>query len=488
MPVQQNTETGHFTSHYLAEVLRDIFLQEKSGHLELLSSTGPKNSFEFDRGMLVDADSPSGAAMMAAALRDAGVVSAEILLETVPDCTTASDLAKALLKRGVDTKAIVPGVKGLIRRALTDAFSWQAGTYAFETRRPGGCTFKPDVLFTFESILGGIEVMSHFDPLKEALVELPGRLRMSQHQFMPLQRLTLRPHHGFVLSRIDGSMNALKFAYGLLVFGLVVIDPPLGDGSFQLRTIMTAHNEERARIQAEVKMIREALDRMSGRTPAEILNASGSDDPGEVRATYEELRARFRRERLSVTVQDSMKKELDLIDSWLTEAYFKLELGSLEDNQRRAHEGSGVTSISKDDLVKRREFSKTERQATLEQNIRLAEDYYAKAREYFREGDYHNCIQFCRLAIRFNNESAEGYHLMGEALSLNPDRRWQRQAEEAYRQATELEPFNVEYFVTLGLFYKERGLDRRARAMFDKALGILPSHPVASREIQDLKD
>ncbi|HXI03722.1 MAG TPA: DUF4388 domain-containing protein [Candidatus Saccharimonadales bacterium] len=502
VPVQQNTETGHFTSHYLAEVLRDIFLQEKSGLLELASSTGPRNSFEFDRGMLVDADSPSGAAMLAAALRDAGMISAEVLLETVPDCASATDLASSLLKRGVDTKLLVPGVKGLIRRALADAFAWQGGTFAFEARQSLGGTFKPDVLFTFESILGGIEVMSNFEPLRQVLVELPGRLRMSEHQFMPVHRLTLRPHHGFVLSRIDGTMTlrelfqtvpadssdeALKFAYGLLVFGLVGLDPPAAAGPFQLRQIMSSHHEEKSRIEKEVRMIRDGLEGMMGRSHAEILGVGEGASPAEIRTAWEELRKKYRRERLAPAVQESMKKELDLLEAKLTEAYFKLELGSLEEDQRMAREGAGVTSISKDDLAKRREFSKTEKQATQEQNIRLAEKYYTKAREYFREGDYHNCIQFARLAIRFNNESAEAYHLMGEALSLNPDRRWQRQAEEAYRKAADLEPFYAEYWVTLGLFYRERGLESRARAMFEKALEIQPSHRVAARELKALR-
>ncbi len=501
MPADPKEQAGHFTSHYLAEVLRDVFLQEKSGTLRLFSSSGPRNSFEFDRGMLVDADSPAGAAMLAAALRDAGLISAEILLETVPDCDTASRLAGALLERGVEVQALVPGVKGLIRRALADAFAWQGGTYVFEARRTSGTTFKPDVLFTFESILGGIEVMSNFEPLRQVLVELPGRLTLSAHQFMPVHRLTLRPHHGFILSRFDGTLtlkelfqvvpsdaadDALKFTYGLLVFGLAVLDPPVAKGPFQLRQIMSSHQQEKAKVDAEVVMIRGALEKMMGRSPAEVLGTREDAGPADIRTAYEEIRGRFRRERLTPAVRESMKRELDLIDAKLTEAYFKLEIGTLENDQRMAREGTGVMSISADDLVKRREFSKTERQATLEENVRLSEKYHAKARDYFREGDYHNCIQFCRLAIRFNADAAASYHLMGDALSLNPDRRWQRQAEEAYRHATELEPFNAEFWVTLGLFYKERGMDSRARAMFEKALHLLPSHPVAAKELKAL--
>ena len=55
------------------------------------------------------------------------------------------------------------------------------------------------------------------------------------------------------------------------------------------------------------------------------------------------------------------------------------------------------------------------------------------------------------------------------------------------RKATELDPFNAEVFVALGLFYKERGLDLRARKMLEKALELLPSHATAARELKSLR-
>lgn len=490
----------HFTSHYLAEVFRDVFLAERSGVLSLLSSTGPKISFQFDRGMLVDADSPAGATMLAAALRDEGLVGAEVLLEAVPDCATAAELASNLLRRGVAPKSLAVGLKGLIRRAIVDAFAWQAGTYSFEEQRPGHVAFRPDVLFTFESILGGVEVISNFDPLREILLNLPGCLGMSEHQVLPVNRLGLRPHHGFVLSRIDGSMTlselaktlppdsvdeALKFVYGLLVFGIVVIEPRQGEGPFSLREHVTAYHELRGRRRKEERFIQDWVERTAGEASEEILGVAEGTDAEALRRVYEERRALFRREKFLESVRHSHKRELDLIEAKLTQAYFKLELATLEGAQIRAREG--VTTVAKDELIKRREFSKTEVQAAQEENIRLAEQYHVKAREYFREGDFHNCIQFCRLAIRFNGAEAPAYHLMADALARNPDRRWQRQAEEAYTRATELEPFNAEHFVTLGLFYKERGLDRRARRMFERALELLPSHAVAAKELKKLR-
>ena len=494
---------GHFTSHYLAEVLRDIFLQERSGELSLESSAGPKAGLRFDRGMIADADSPSGAATLAAALRDDGIVSAEVLLDAVQDCTTASELSAALLGRNAVTKeGLEAGVKGLIRRSLAEAFSWQGGTYSFVDGRPQPGLFVPDVLSTFESILYGIAAIGNFGPLREVLLSIAGRLKMSENLFLPVHRLALKPHQGFVLSRIDGTMTfaelsqvvppdseeeALKFAYGLVVFGAVSLDPPLGSGPFSLRDVTSTHQEAKARVQREEAFLRDSLARMSGQSPAEILGVPEDADKETLRAAFDDRRAQFRRERFAEAVRELMKREIDQIDARITEAFFGLELGGLERDQRLAREGSGVTKLSEDALHKRREFFKTAAQSLQEENIKLAEKYYSKAREYHREEDYFNCIQFCRLAIKFNSEAAAAYHLMADALARNPDHRWQRQAEEAYIRATELVPFNAEFFVSLGLFYKERGLDMRARKMFEKALEILPSHPTAAKELRSLR-
>jgi tetratricopeptide (TPR) repeat protein len=134
----------------------------------------------------------------------------------------------------------------------------------------------------------------------------------------------------------------------------------------------------------------------------------------------------------------------------------------------------------------RREMVKTKAQATVEQNERLAETYYQKAREYFHDKDFHNCITFCRLSLKFHEAASHVYALMGEALSRNPNSRWQRMAEEALQKACDLDPWNAEHHVALGQFYVSQGLAIRAKRQFEKALEILPTHQVAAAAMKGL--
>src|SRR5262249_46967436 len=143
--------------------------------------------------------------------------------------------------------------------------------------------------------------------------------------------------------------DALKFTYGLIVFGVVVFEPPLAAGSFSLREVMPGHHEARARAQKEATLIRETLSRMSGQGPAEILGLKPGSSEDAVRVAFEENLARFRRERFSEGVREAQKRDLDLIEAKITEAFFNLQLAALETEHRAARSGAGVQQVTEED-------------------------------------------------------------------------------------------------------------------------------------------
>ena len=131
----------------------------------------------------------------------------------------------------------------------------------------------------------------------------------------------------------------------------------------------------------------------------------------------------------------------------------------------------------------RRELVKTEVAATVDEHDRLAEQYYLAAKKYFSQGDFHNCVQYCTLAVRQNAQTARYHMLLGEAQSRNPDHRWQKMAERSFLQAAELDPWSADYLVVLGQFYKRQGLKARARRQFERAIELQPGHPKALEEL-----
>jgi Flp pilus assembly protein TadD len=122
----------------------------------------------------------------------------------------------------------------------------------------------------------------------------------------------------------------------------------------------------------------------------------------------------------------------------------------------------------------------------LEEASRVAESYYAQARKAVREGDYHGAIQYGKLAVSYNPQDARYYFMLADCQARNPESRWQRQAEQNYAKATELDPWNVDYWMSLGRFYKRRGMTIRARKQFEAALKLSPSHREAVEELESM--
>jgi tetratricopeptide (TPR) repeat protein len=132
-------------------------------------------------------------------------------------------------------------------------------------------------------------------------------------------------------------------------------------------------------------------------------------------------------------------------------------------------------------------MDKTKSKLAAEEAGRVAETYYSKARKAVREGDYHSAIQYGKLAISYNDADARFYFMLADCQVRNPEAKWQRMAEQNYAKATELDPWNTEYWISLGRFYKKRGLKLRARKQFEEALKLAPSHSVATEELQSLR-
>ena len=158
-----------------------------------------------------------------------------------------------------------------------------------------------------------------------------------------------------------------------------------------------------------------------------------------------------------------------------------------QDSGRAApEENKAARDVEVQDLLVRVEMDKTKSKLAMEESGRVAENYFSQARQAAREGDYHSAIQYGKLAISYNDGDARYYYLLADCQVRNPEARWQRMAEQNYARATELDPWNADYWISLGRFYKKRGLKLRARKQFEEALKIVPKHKVATEELETL--
>jgi tetratricopeptide (TPR) repeat protein len=297
-----------------------------------------------------------------------------------------------------------------------------------------------------------------------------------------VERLALSPAHGYILSRIDGTSRvddvlsllppgeeevACRFLYGLLIMGVVTLDPPPGEGPFRIAAILKDHADAVALERLQEQMILEAFESFRGNSPHEVLGVRSNPRREDVERAYEDLKSRFGRDRLLPKVRDKYRAELALIEGRTLEAYLTLAQSLHGEAMRRPDDVAPAKDMGMDDLLVRVEMDKTRAKVAIEESSRQAEAYYNKARKFVREGDYHNAIQYGKLAISYAPEDARFYFLLADCQARNPEARWQRMAEQNYAKATQLDPWNAEYRITLGRFYKKRGLKLRARKQLE---------------------
>jgi tetratricopeptide (TPR) repeat protein len=495
---------SHFSSQTLAEMFRDLYLSEHTGVLELSRGDLCKKIY-FERGLINYAESSVEQESLAGRLLQDGRVSAGALAEVGQQSEQPVELAQALLNRGLISKeAAFEAMRDIVKSVVESVFSWDGGTATFSTIEKFPEFFESDVLRTFELILRGILRMVGFTPIGEAMLGLDNKLRVRRQTPLPLERLALSPAHGFILSRVDGTItvkevlstlppeddgNASRFLFGLLIMGVLEYDPPLSEGPFRVANILRDHADRRALEMMQEETIQQVYSQMQSQDTYGVLGVSSKATRQAIERAYGEAKTLFSKERILPRVREKYRSELAVIESRLIEAYLRLTQPDRSDIEHpSAQSGGEGKPVEKgvDDFLMRVELDKTKSKVALEEAGRVAESYYSQARRAVREGDYHGAIQYGKLAVSYNSEDARYYFLLADCQARNPESRWQRTAAQNFAKATELDPWNVEYWMSLGRFYKKRGMAIRARKQFEEVLKLVPSHQEALTELESL--
>lgn len=110
-----------------------------------------------------------------------------------------------------------------------------------------------------------------------------------------------------------------------------------------------------------------------------------------------------------------------------------------------------------------------------------AEFYYQQGRARLDRKDYHAAVHMLREAVKIDSSKAIYHFHLGVALIRNP--RTRRDADTHLAQAAELDKYNAQLRVKLGMLYKETGLKKRAEHYFKEALSLDPDNRAAQKEL-----
>ncbi len=489
---------GFCTPPALAEIIRDLYLDECTGVLGL-SRSGVAKRLILDRGMIVAATSSLEDERLPVFLAQRGLIPKDEAeaLRNLDDRRAA----EALLSRGRLTReALAASVHTLAQQILTAVFRWEELEFRYVEGESAAWPVATNVVISFELIIRALRSMAGFAPIVEALRRQDRAVRLADELYVPFEQLSLTAIEGFLVSRIDGRTRprdilaqvppseeeeASRFLFGLLILGLAQFAPPIGSGMLSCALLLKGDEEKRRREENEMEEVRAFYTLVCSGNPAAALGIAEGSTPDDIRAAYDQRKERHDPGRYLRRVQVEMKEELQIIEARLLEAFLAMRSRTLA-SRRAAPDADKDSSVDLEVMSKRKELSKSEKQSSEAQRHLMAEQYFAKAREYWKLGDMFGCIRYCEFAFTHNDSEASILSLLGQALSRNPDHRWQRRAEAALLRAAELDAFNPAHWVLLGEFYRQNNLFGKARKHFEKALEIVPSHEAAQEALKSL--
>jgi tetratricopeptide (TPR) repeat protein len=111
----------------------------------------------------------------------------------------------------------------------------------------------------------------------------------------------------------------------------------------------------------------------------------------------------------------------------------------------------------------------------------MARLHFANGQRFFNDGNYHEAIEELQDAVRLDGGRAEYHRLLGNALVKNP--KWRRRAEACFLRVLELDRFDIDTMIALGEIYESGGMERRAKKMYEEALGLDPGNPRAIEKL-----
>lgn len=206
----------------------------------------------------------------------------------------------------------------------------------------------------------------------------------------------------------------------------------------------------------------EFYKRLKDMSAADILQITEKSTPKEIKRNYYRLAKEYHPDRAFNSRDRELKEMLTSIFDAIAKAY-----DELKDEDRR------VEFFRR--LVRPRE---TESHTDLN-------EHFGRGIEEYKKGNYWGAAEIFRWITRLEPRSHRAWHLLSRSLSNIPGKL--KDAETAMLEAIKLDPFNADYYSSLGYIYIKAGLKKRAKRQFDKALHIDSTHEGAIKGLEQIR-
>jgi curved DNA-binding protein CbpA len=500
--------TGNFSQQLVSEPLQAIHSTAQSGAL-IVRRENVSKTLQFEQGFLVDAQSSDSSESFGEMLLRMGRLSPDQLEAASKSGTSSESLSQALVAMGlVDARQLTEFRAFYVQEMAYSLFNWISGSFEFGSGRgPAG---KSNVrLPLLPLIFEAVRRITNPEIIHRGLKGADKVIRLTSDLERKVEAVLLKPEEAFVLSRIESSARiseilqisplgletTQKTLYGFLATGIAEFaEEGKGKGEAPIPAASRAYRSSSApSFSPEIKVPEESetedmesvqsdvllmLDKAKTKNYYDLLSVSATASPDEIKKSYYSLAKKYHPDRYHQSKSADLKNALDVIFSTLAQAYDTLKVpatrGSYDAKVFRLETPAGA---SPDKPAPAASPSTGPQQ-------KLAELNYRQGRGQYDQQDYWSAIQAFRQSVRLEPEVPRYRYWLAMALSKNA--KWRREAEEHFLKAIELEQFNSEHYVGLGLLYKEAGMQKRAESQLKQALQVNPGNKAAQEALDSL--
>jgi len=454
--------------NHIGFYLRKVHFNRKSGQIIFKRGSVEKILF-FQNGQLIHAKTNVPEERLGDILLKLGKISEETYAQIERHLEPFQPLGESLAKKGITSQRnIEDAVTHQVREVALSLFSYFDGELSLQEKASLIRKEVPLKINVPNLIEDGIRRMKFHPALEEFLA------RKIPYPKASVFEHALTEEEKTILGAVDGQRSCQKILDSLhcnpeflwktlyLLYCLNMIDfrdkeeIPLAPGK--------PAEEERPDLKEQLDEILAFWEKIQKANYYQILGVSKEASEEEIKKAYFLLARRFHPDRYNRALTPEVKGKIDAVFDAITKAYRTLTSKEL----RKEY-----------DL--RTPFP---RAAEARDSAKQAEVKFRQAKTLYGLGRYEDALILLEEAIQLKKNKADYFLLLAMVESKIPT--FRRRAEEHFLKAAELEPWNAEAHVGLGILYKAEGLPARATKCFQRALELDADHELALRELEAL--
>jgi curved DNA-binding protein CbpA len=496
----------------LPEILHSLAWSEESGVLQLTQDFTSKHIY-FGQGSIVFARSNQhGDRLGELLVRHDRITRSQLADASNKVRASGRKLGTVLVQMGLMSEADVrTWVADQMRGIIHPLFAWSTGEYCFREKSNPVAEDLAVELPTIPTILEGTRHVESPEKVRQTLGDLSRVVSYSTDPWMHSHQVSLTPHEGFVLSRVDGQSSisdvisvtplpeeeTLRCLYALISAGFLefgakgrnltpskplrrVFEMPLLLSSRESAPSKPPDSESVA--SAEEKRTRQEIlakhAALEGCTFYDCLDVRPMVKDAEIRKAYLALVKRYHPDRHRSEHLRDLQLLLHEILAKATEAYEAL----YNPASRRCYDQSLRSEAPRGEAMAAPIEAPIAAPPTPAETI--AARYYREAAPYLANKDWHEAVRLLEEVVQLDPSRAEYHRSLAQALENNP--KWRKEAEAHYRAAIKIDPFDQESILGLANLYETLGMKRRAKPLFALALDLDPDNHLVRAKLRRL--